>query len=76
MEHTGQKMYVIDIDTREQLIEMWGFCLPKRDEILTIFDNKTGLYRHYNVIQITHGVNKESRQLVATIHVKFYKEEQ
>lgn len=71
----GQKMHVFNIETDELLIIMHGMCLPRKGEMLTIFNNETGVYNHYTIIKITHGTNMDTKQLVSSIHVKLYKSE-
>lgn len=71
----GQKIYFIDIDTRERIMVATGFICPRIDEMVTVFDNETGIYRNYTVINVNHGVTKKTKTMITTVNVKFYNEE-
>lgn len=72
----GQKIYIYDQQSDKQVGCVTGHILPRKDEILTIFDVDTGIYHHYTVISASHGCNTGTNQLVSTVYVKHLRDEQ
>lgn len=66
----GQKIYIYDLEGHEVIKPVYGYICPRVRETLSIFDNKSGLYYHYEVMRVTHGTNIASHKLVTTIQVK------
>ena len=72
----GQKIYVFNHETHEQLWEpIYGYIIPRPGELFIYFDAKTGIYSQCTVVRVTHGVSSKTNQLVSSIYVKLTKSE-
>lgn len=74
----GQKIYFFEIGedmntTGRKILEANGYIAPRVGEIVSVYDCNKELFQHWEVVNVAHGCNTETKILVSTIHCKLVK---
>ena len=51
------------------------YTAPRVGETVTDFDPKTGIFKHYEVVDVGHGHRPDNDQIIVSVNMKFIKEQ-